>query len=104
MSINCTSTATLPPANLTWYINQKLVGLEIGSWENLFSGLHRFNGSGLLNHCNLVDFTDLEGFLMRKFCLGSGASNPNLCGDQHQLRGSEPTDKEPWAVAHHHTT
>ena len=25
MRINCTSAATLPPANLTWYINQKLV-------------------------------------------------------------------------------
>jgi hypothetical protein len=25
MAINCTSAATLPPANLTWYINQKLV-------------------------------------------------------------------------------
>ena len=29
MNINCSSEATLPPANLTWYINQQPVGTGI---------------------------------------------------------------------------
>ena len=29
MRVNCTSEKTLPPANLTWYINQQPVGLII---------------------------------------------------------------------------
>ena len=29
MRVNCTSEKTLPPANLTWYINQQPVGLTI---------------------------------------------------------------------------
>ena len=29
LDINCSSAATLPHANLTWYINQKLVGYTI---------------------------------------------------------------------------
>ena len=27
MNINCSSEATIPPANLTWYINQQPVGI-----------------------------------------------------------------------------
>ena len=39
LSLNCSSEATLPPANLTWYINQKPVQKKF----NISSGIHIFS-------------------------------------------------------------